>query len=614
MINRSCYYRFPSRDGLVASTLLEYLHQGGRDPVMMREAAAKYLARIREREDCADFKCAYLTLALYRFGDVLPADLFEDIKSALLDFPYEDCGGHAMCTWTENHRLYLADAEYLLAQLFGDDVFGDGRSAAYHLSHGREAILRWNADIDRFGFGEWGSNNYFSETLAAICINFECTREADVRESSRRSLDLLLTEICARSAGTAFNPACSRAYVDNKVSGHHGNYLRKQLAALDGACFDTYKDKESAFIFMLPAGNAEGRPLYELPAAVRAYWQEPVKETALREGLDIRDYRRVGLLRYSPENVRFAMQSGAISDHRLISNSFRYFDETGMADNGFFKPFRPLIKPILYKTPLLRIIKFFCPLIFDAAAHGEGRVYTYTTERVSLSAAFDYRVGKPLYQQNPFAVNLSPKISLFATNPYKSPEKTGSPDYWIGGASAPQAAAYRNTLAAVFRPRRGKGIGRMTHLFFPVELFDEVDLSHLQEGLLFGRSGDVNVMVRTNPGAAFRTEGEDASLRQDLKIQEDAYTGPYDLENRAKGLQYYIFEVDETLPFAEFTKARIAPNIRRTGRRISFRSAGHDFALTYRGRFQKDGVPFEPDFIPLNRFYNNLLSQEVSNE
>lgn len=273
-----------------------------------------------------------------------------------------------------------------------------------------------------------------------------------------------------------------------------------------------------------------------------------------------------------------------------------------------------VLRSFLYKTPLLRIIKHFCPLIFDAAAHGEGRVYTYTTERVSLSAAFSYRVGKPLYQQNPFAVNLSPEISLFATNPYKNPEKTGSPDYWIGGASAPQAAAYQNTLAAVFRPRRGKGIGRMTHLFFPAELFDEVDLSHLQEGLLFGRIGGVNVMVRTNPDVTFRAEGEDKSLRQDLKIPEDAYTGSYDLQNRASGLHYYIFEIDETLSFAEFTKARIVRNIRRTGRKISFRSAGHDFSLTYKGAFTLDGAPCEPDFIPLNRFYINLLSQEVSNE
>lgn len=618
MLDRSSYYRFPSRDGLVASTLLEYLHQGGRDPQMMRAAVMNSLEQIRTGVDCADFHAASLTLVLYRFGELLPADLTAELKIVLLAFPYEDCGGHSMCTWTENHRLYLADSEYLLAARFPDETFGDGRPAAYHLETGRKAILRWNREVAEYGFGEWGSNNYFAETLAAISVNFECTKEEAVRESSRHSLNLLLTEILARSAGVSYNPAASRAYVDNKVSAQHGNYLYKQLSALlYGTRFDTYKDKEAAFIFLLDARDEAGRPLYELPPAVRAFWQQPAKETAISEGVDIRDYRRLGLLSYRPEHVRYAMQAGAISDARIVSHTFRYLDESGLAENGLFSAFRPLIKPVLYRGPLLRIIKRFVPLIYDAAAHGEGRAYTYATEKVSFSALDRYRVGKPLFQQNPFSVNLSPEVSLFATNPYKPPEKTGSPDYWIGSASAPRAEACGLTLAALYRPRKGKNTERMTHLFFPTEAFDEVDLSRLPEGLVFGRTNGVNIMVRTNPGVAFRSvksPAEDLSLRQDKKIPVTAYGGLYDLVNRSKGVHYYLFEADESLPFEEFVKTAGARPFRKAGGRIFFEDARHAFTLRFRGRFTEDGAPVRRKYLPISQFYKNLITQEVSHE
>ena len=559
MKNRTASYRFESADGMLASNLLEFLAQGGRDERSIRELAAPLLDYVLLRKDCADFRAAYLLRILYSFGDRIPQDLYDEIRRALLGFPYEDCAGHDMCTWTENHRLYAAGTEFLLAQKFPEEAFGDGMGSDYHIRHAAEELNRGLSEILKYGFSEWGSNNYYSETMAGLSNLVQFAEDRTVSGKAGKALLMMAYEILSQSfftGGYVFNTASARAYADNRTSSDIGSYVEPQTMAMRGEEVSRFKEKEGCMILLLRAKRADGTPVFAIPEEWIGLPDRNGREIALMQGVDIDEYGREGFARYSPQNVRFAFKAGAVSDYRVICRSMRYLRETGLAENGMLKSVKPFAKPIFYKTGLLKILKRMIPSGFDGTAMEKGRVYTYACRNYSVSAAFDYRVGKVLFQQNSLAVNLSYRISLFVTNPYSGPEKTGFPGYWVGSASAPRAAAYRNFAAALFDLNHTGRRPRYTHLFFPVGLFDETDLSRAEEGIYLARTGRVNVCVRTNPGASFLPEEEsarkDKAMFGDGKVPEGYFVSEYDLINRARGIHYYVFEVDDETDFGEF--------------------------------------------------------------
>ncbi len=245
MKDRSASYRWESANGMRASNLLEFLAQGGTDEGSIRALAAPLLDYVLSRKDCADFRAAYLVRILYSFRERIPWDLCDEIAAALLGFPYEDCGGHSMCTWTENHRLYTAGTEYLLAQHFPEAAFGDGRSRACHLRHAVEALQADLSELLRYGFSEWGSNNYYSETMAALANLVQFAEDEVIREPARKALLMMVYEILSQSfcvGGYVFNPACARAYADNRTSSDIGSYVEPQTMALRGETVRCFKE------------------------------------------------------------------------------------------------------------------------------------------------------------------------------------------------------------------------------------------------------------------------------------------------------------------------------------------------------------------------------------
>ena len=603
MKDRSASYRYESADGQRASNLLEFLAQGGTDETSIRELGAALLNYVLSRKDCADFRAAYLVRILYSFGDAVPGDLYDDIARALLDFPYEDCGGHSMCTWTENHRLYAAGTEYLLAQLFPDAVFGDEKACEYHLRHAEKELKAGLAEVLKYGFSEWGSNNYYSETMAGLANLVQFVKDDAIRESARRALLMMCHDILSQtfySGGYVYNPACARAYADNKVSADIGSYIEPQTMAMRGENVTRFKEKEGCMVLLLKAKGKDGKPLFTIPDEWKALPDKDDREIALMQGVDIDEYGREGLADYSQQNVRFAFKAGAVSDYRVICNSMRYLNETGLIENGMLKSLRPFAKPFLYRSGLLKLMKRCVPVGFDGAAMEKGRVYTYLRHDYSVSAAFDYRVGQVLFQQNVLAVNLSYRISLCVTNPFSECGKTGSPGYWVGSGIAPRAAAYRNVAMCIFDMNSSKRGFKYTHLFFPVRLFDETDITRAGEGILLGRTGNVNVCVRTNPGAAFvpaeESAKKDAAMFADEKVPAGYFGGEYDFVNRAGGPHYYVFEVDDTLSFEDF-KAQTAGRsleFSKEKKAVSYRL--YDCCLEYGGAFTVGGREFTPDF------------------
>lgn len=601
--DRTKDYRFKSVGNLLAASLLEYLFQGGTDEKDIRELADKDLKYIHERKDCADFRVAYFVRVLFSFEDSLPAPVREDIVNELLSFPYEDCGGHGMCTWTENHRLYAGGSEYLLAQKYRDRIFGDGKNASYHFEHAAAFLRGWIEHSEKYGLCEWESNNYYSETMAGLANVIQFVGDKDIAEGAKRVFTAMLFDIFSQTAfngGYMYNPACARAYADNKTGSKYGNYEEVVLRAILGEEIRQFKDKEGCVILMLKAKDDEGNPIYTVPPKLFELLHREVKETAMVQGVNIADYEREGLKKYSPEAVRYAFEGGAFSDYRVINNTMRYMRESGLIDNDMLSNLKPFASPLLVKTGLLKLIKRFKPVSFDGAAMEEGRVYTYVNRNYSISAAFDYRVGEISYQQNSLAVNLSHEISLFANTPVKGMLKAGSPGYWIGSGTTPRAAAQRNIGAEIFDVKHAK-IGRAeSHLFFPTGLFDEVDLSGFSEGILLGYTRGVNVCVRTNPGVSFVSAEEslskDHAMYQDEKLPAGYYNKPYDLINRTEGYHFYLFEADNTMPFEAFAKKMKIKKLDFNAKTSDLNYGDGAFCLSYKGVFTADGRKIKPEF------------------
>ena len=603
MKDRSQAYRYESADGMKASNLLEFLAQGGTDETSIRELAASLLGYVLPRKDCADFRAAYLVRILYSFEDRLPRDLKDTVLNALLDFPYEDCGGHGMCTWTENHRLYAAGTEYLLAQKYPDAPFGDGKGHDYHLHHAENELKAGLDEMLRYGFSEWGSNNYYSETMAGLSNLVQFVKDETIQRSAHDALLMMVYDILSQSTsfgGYCYNPACARAYADNKTSSDIGSYVEPQTMAMRDETVTRFKEKEGCFVLLLKAKCPDGTPYFTVPEAWKKLPDADGREIALMQGVDIGEYPKEGLNTYSQQNVRFAFKAGAISDYRVICRSMRYLNETGLIDNGMLKPLKPFAHPVLYRTGLLKLMKRFVPVGFDGAAMEKGRVYTYACHDYSVSAAFDYRVGQVLFQQNSLAVNLSYKISLCATNPFTGPDKEGSPGYWVGSGTAPQAAAYKNFAACIFDLGRVKKEYRYTHLFFPTGLFDETDLSRAKDGICLGRTNGVNVCVRTNPGAAFvpakESTEKDQAMFGDGKVPKGFFLSEYDLVNRTPGPHYYVFEVDDKLDFNAFKEQMKSRQLTFNGKDKSISYSLYDIRLGYKGSFTVGGKEFVPDF------------------
>lgn len=610
MKDRKREYNYKSVNGLMASNIIEYIYQGGREPETIRALIENLLNYVRARKDCADFRAAYLVRSLCEYEKELGPELYNEILTELLTFPYDDCGGHSMCTWTENHRLYTAGNELLISEKHPDAVFADGKDGRYHCAHAVENLERGFAHMLKYGFCEWGSNNYYAETMAGLANIVQFAKNESVRKSAKTALYMLVYDILSQTVynnGYMYNPCCARAYVDNKTSSTHGNYLEPQIREMLGEKMLLFKDKEGCMIDLLHAKDEQGNPLFEIPESMLKLPSEGAKETLLKEGINIDDYGKEGFAEYSHGNVRYAFMAGAISDHRVIAHNIRYLCETGLIDDGMLKDLKPFGKPFLYKTGILKFIKRFVPIGFDGVSMEEGNIYTYTDRNYSVSAAYDYRVGQVLYQQNPLAVNLSHDISLFATLPFHEMGKTGSPGYWIGSAAASRAAAYRNFAACIFDVKHARFGLKKTHLFFPTGLFDETDLSQLSEGILMGTVSRVNVCVRTNPGVHFVPAKEslekDVALYQDEKIPAGLYNFEYDLINEKKGFHFYVFEVDNTMDFPEFKelmkKRKLIFDEKRGAVDYSFYSA----CLEYKGGFFIDGMEYKPKFKRLHEIF-----------
>lgn len=132
---------------------------------------------------------------------------------------------------------------------------------------------------------------------------------------------------------------------------------------------------------------------------------------------------------------------------------------------------------------------------------------TYRTPHYMLSSAQSYRPGQAGDREHIWQATLGPQAVVFVNHPrFANLTDVHTPNYWLGNATLPRAAQYKNTLIAIYDSPAGAGMD-FTHAYLPVIDFDEY---RLEGKTVFARKGDGYIALTALNGLDFITLGATA--------------------------------------------------------------------------------------------------------
>ena len=181
---------------------------GKRDKELMWET----LSLIERRVDCADF----LVCGLIRYARSYPVDtaLGAGIERALTGFrSWMDMeGSDGMCFWSENHALMFYSCAMFAGEMYPGARFPRaGMSGVQLRAWGRERVLEWLEDVEKWGFEEFLSGVYMCLTFIAL-LNLIDFAEADIARRAEALADRLLAQLALHTWRGGFIAPMGRVY------------------------------------------------------------------------------------------------------------------------------------------------------------------------------------------------------------------------------------------------------------------------------------------------------------------------------------------------------------------------------------------------------------------
>lgn len=573
--------------------LLEYLFNGGTDKEIIKKMCIDGLDLIDQRYDCSDFRIEIFTRIICGYDKVIGKEIEDLIMDSIFSFPFEDQSNHSMCTWTENHQLILNVSEYLLGNRYPNSYFHNNILGSDCAKKAFDRMNDWCNFIFKFGFSEFGSCNYYPETLGALGNIIEFCNDETLRNKFKIVLNLLLYDIFSKTLpNLSFNIATARAYVDNKIN--YYNYLLPHIKSLLGEEIKVNHEREACFFLMLRAKDNNGNKIYELPKVFIDILN--TKERLIKDsnGLNHEEYKKYGIDAPLEKNVLYILTSGTGASYISYKNVMNYMIEKKMWNNAMYKDLLQY-RSVIYTAPSL--FRFMMRNNYINGFYGRGNTYTYINGNYSVSSLRRYQINKPLFQQVSHMINLD-GLSVFTTAPALSKDKMGSPSYWVGSKIAPDCLQNKNVLIVYYKKKP-----KITHIYFPVEQFDEINLDHINEGYIFGNYHGINIMIKTNKELEFDLDPNDNSIIKDEKITNFKLK-KYDILNKNSNYHYYIFEVDNNLNFNDFIKNSLSNKIAVKKDHISYKDLNYNYnkkcfykneeidftPIRYESKFIKDGI------------------------
>ena len=475
------------------------------------------IERIDIREDCADFTACGLIRFYIENKHRLAEENKAEIMRCLTDFKYwmdqYDGRVDSMCHWSENHQIIFSVTEYLVGCEWPDAIFADGKTGEEHVGMAKERIEAWMYQRYYYGFSEYYSNNYYPEDIAPMAnfIQFAAKEDSDMVARMKIIMDIIWIDIATQSykytdedgnTQYAFISASGRMYMDNKSSDDTGNRLRPYInLVLENG--DDYKTNSNRFFVCfrrMYEATVDGEPIYQLPEVIKEIFNDPANKQTVKSsnGITLSELVADGYVGEEVGQIMMQMGMEAFSNKEVIDNSIEYLNKNKLFGNEFLNDFK-LVN--LWPLTLTKTLGFISGIInpsTNGKAIQRANIYTYQTPYYSMSTSQEYFAGDYADQHQVSIATLGSDLSIYTAQPMRNSSRG---QYWVGYGRLPYSVQDENINISIYTIPTGAGllephIVKYTHAYFPVGLFDEVNLDYMDQGFVFGRKGDSYIMLR----------------------------------------------------------------------------------------------------------------------
>jgi hypothetical protein len=137
---------------------------------------------------------------------------------------------------------------------------------------------------------------------------------------------------------------------------------------------------------------------------------------------------------------------------------------------------------------------------------------SHRTPDYLLSSAQDYQPGESGAREHIWQATLGPVALVFTNHPASSStDGACGPDFWIGNATLPRVAQWKDVLVAIYKLPEDDWMG-FTHAYFPAYAFDEYKFGEGRRGQrwAFARKGNGYLALTASGGLSLIKDGHSA--------------------------------------------------------------------------------------------------------
>ena len=444
------------------------------------------LAYIDYQYDCSDFTISTLIRLIYDYPNQVPDYEMTKIKKTLLNFRYwmDEPGENGMCYWSENHQILFASEEYLIGQLYPNEIFpNSGLNAKQHMEKALIRIKEWLKMRWCYGFSEFYSTTYYNEDIAGMINLIDYARNHEIVQKTKIIMDLLMYDIASQKMDNMFVSVSGRAYENGRKGG-----TRLTSTVITDYVWNNIKRK----LFHLNYGFLTSKK-YHVPPVIIEIGND-TSNVVIKQcnGLNISQLKSESY--YGSDNKSIMMQWGmeAYSNPQIVRNSLAYIRENKMFSNEFLTKFKYLDFTILRYLHLEPLLMHILNPQTNGNAIQQANTYTYKTKDYSVYSVQNYFPGNYANQVHVAGMNIKNYFSIFHSHPaLPKDNKHASPNYWVGYGRLPQVAQDSSISISIYNLPAKKSVLEMamldfTHAYFPKEKFDSV---YITGHYAFGRKG-----------------------------------------------------------------------------------------------------------------------------
>ena len=415
--------------------------------------------------------------------------------------------------------------------------------------------------------------------------------------------------------------------MDNKCSDDTGNRLRHYINLVlgNGTEYEEYNNRFFVCFKRMYEATEGAEPIYRVPEVIKEIFNDPAKKQIVKSsnGITLEELVSDGFVGSDVDDIMMQMGMEAFSNPEVIDNSIEYLSKNKLFSNEFLNDFK-LVN--LWPLTLTRSLGWLSGLLnpsTDGKAIQRANVYTYKTEYYAMSTTQQHFAGDYADQHQISVATLAGNLSVFTSQPMRNSSRG---QYWVGYGRLPYSVQDENINISIYTIPDKAGmlephIVQYTHAYFPVGLFDEVNLDHISQGYVFGRVGDSYIMLHAMSDGdgrlLFKNDMDgvsDADIASDISKIKDSVREliegcgdlRYDLILEGGAAHAWIIELgcsEDNGSFDEFVAQMLANNCSFEDMTVLYESAEKCFDVKYNVHFKLNNEIIDTNYARYESAY-----------